>query len=155
MNTSDNQNRIGGPVMALDLGQKRIGVAVSDDLLISTRRLQSLTRSSWKQLLRDVSQLAQRFDAKTLVIGLPLRLDGEAGSAAQEVERTAQKFARSLDLPVYLQDERLTSVEAEERLRSEGLSPSQIVTLVDSEAAVVILNDFISGGQKRLLLRRE
>jgi putative pre-16S rRNA nuclease len=145
MVASKETSEIKGPILALDLGQKRVGVAVADELLISIKRLEPLNRSSWKQLLKDVAAVVQRFDARTLVIGLPLRLDGISGSAAQDAERTAKKFALSLDMPVYLQDERLTSVEAAERLRAEGLTTEQAQKLVDSESAAIILRDFIAG----------
>jgi putative Holliday junction resolvase len=91
-------------------------------------------------------------DAKTLVIGLPLRLDGTVGSAAAEVERLAHNFAKSLDLPVFLQDERLTSVEAEANLKSLGLRRQDILELVDSESAAIILRDFLEGQQTRRLV---
>ncbi len=142
-----------GPVLALDIGQKRVGVAVCDSMLISITRLPALIRSSWKQLLRDVTDLSRRFDVQTLVIGLPLSLDGTAGSAADEVKLTAAKFARSLPTPVYLQDERLTSVEAEEQLRAAGYRALEIAREVDSQAAAIILTDFLSGGQERILVQ--
>ena len=147
------KKKLKGPILALDLGQKRIGVAVSDELLISITRLNPLRRSSWKQLLRDVCALILRFDAQTLVIGLPLRLDGTSGSAALNVRRMADKFALSLQIPVFLEDERLTSVEAEQHLRAEGHKPKEISALVDSESAAIILRDFIAGGQERILVR--
>jgi putative pre-16S rRNA nuclease len=153
MNAPEENHEIRGPILALDLGLKRIGVALSDELLISIKRLEPLNRSNWKQLLRDVAALAKRFDAQTLVIGLPLRLDGIAGSAALDAERTAEKFSRSLNLPVYLQDERLTSVEAGERLRAEGRDPDEVSSMVDSESAAIILRDFIAGGQRAALRR--
>ena len=133
-----------GPVLALDLGDKRVGVALSDELLISTRRLKPIVRSNWKKLLTDVAALVQRFDAQTVVIGLPLSLDGSHGTAASAVEQTARKFSLSLGLPVFLQDERLSSVEAKERLQNEGLSNEEIRQVIDSEAAVVILQDFLN-----------
>src|SRR5262245_26709096 len=111
---------IAAPVMALDLGEKRVGVAVSDALRISVRRLDPLKRANWKRLLSEVSTLTRRFDAQTLVIGLPLSLDGKHGNAAAEATRIARNFARSLEIPVFLQDERLTSVEAKENLEKEG-----------------------------------
>ena len=135
--------------MALDLGRKRVGVAISDALRISVRRLEPLKRSSWKRLLSEVSTLTQRFDAQTLVIGLPLRLDGTLGVAANETERLARNFARSLEMPVFLQDERLTSVEARANLQNEGFSPQEISDLLDSESAAIILRDFLTGGQDR------
>src|SRR4029453_9227342 len=108
------------PVLALDLGEKTVGVAVSDELSITINRLDSLKRSSWKDLLRNVANLIERFGAKTLVIGLPLSLDGVSRSAAEHAEKLALNFARSLPIPVYLQDERLTSEAARESLRDEG-----------------------------------
>lgn len=154
MNQASEKVRLLGPILALDLGQKRVGVAVSDSLLISLTRLTPLRRSNWKQLLLDVARLVKDFDAQTLVIGFPLGLDGNRGSAAVAAERMAEKFARSLRIPVYLQDERLTSVEAKEQLRAEGHNPKEIRELVDSQAAVIILADFIADGQDRILLSR-
>jgi putative Holliday junction resolvase len=152
METTDPKNAFRGPILALDLGRKRIGVAVSDALSIAITRLQALPRSSWKQMLRDVADLVLRFDAQTVVIGLPLRLNGSTGDAALEAQRTARKFALSLAVPVYLQDERLSSVEAEQNLRDEGHSGSSVSALVDSEAAAVILRDFIESSQERMLV---
>jgi len=153
MNKMPQEKKLSGPILALDLGQKRIGVAVADELLISITRLNSLRRSSWKQLLQDVCFLVRRFDAQILVIGLPLRLNGTSGSAALDVWRTAKKFALSLQIPVFLQDERLTSAEAVQHLRAEGRKPREISALVDSESAAIILRDFIPGGQERILVR--
>jgi putative Holliday junction resolvase len=152
METAAQKNAIRAPIVALDLGEKRTGVAISDALSISITRLKALPRSSWKQLLRDVADLVHRFDAQTVVIGLPLRLNGSTGEAALEVQRTARKFARSLTLPVYLQDERLSSREAEQNLRAEGHHRESVNALVDSEAAAVILRDFLEGSQEKILV---
>ena len=149
MDPTSKSPAISAPIVALDLGQKRIGVAISDTLLISITRLSALPRSNWKQLLRDVEDLVRHYDAQTVVIGLPLRLDGSEGDAATEVRRIAQNFARSLEIPVYLQDERLTSVAAEEDLRSQGFSREQVSAQVDSEAAALILGDFLGANQTR------
>jgi putative Holliday junction resolvase len=140
------------PVLAIDLGEKRVGVAISDALSISITRLAALRRTSWKQMLRSVDELVRRFDAQTVVIGFPLRLNGSTGDAATGVRATAMKFARSLSVPVYLQDERLSSVEAEQNLRADGYSADRIPSLVDSEAAAVILRDFLVSEQERVLI---
>jgi putative Holliday junction resolvase len=132
-----------GPVLALDLGEKLVGVAISDELLVTTKPLNPLKRSNWKQLVRDVETLIKGFDVKALVIGLPLRLDGTTGNAAEEIQRLAGNFSKSLDVPVYLQDERLTSFAAREKLLSEGHNETEIRKLVDGEAAVLILRDFL------------
>jgi putative Holliday junction resolvase len=152
MSHDSNPDEVAAPVMALDLGKKRVGVAVSDALRISVRRLSPLKRSSWKRLLSEVSILTRRYDAQTLVIGLPLSLEGTAGDAAAEATRTARNFARSLKIPVFLQDERLTSVEAKANLESEDFDPKEVAAMLDSEAAAIILRDFLTGGQARLLV---
>jgi len=150
MKDDPRTSEIAAPIMALDLGKKRVGVAITDALRISISRLPPLKRSSWKHLLNEVSILTRRFDAQTLVIGLPLNMDGSSSSAASEAERTARNFARSLGIPVFLQDERLSSHEAESNLRAEGYGPAEIPGFVDSEAAAIILRDFLRVDQARL-----
>ena len=152
MKIKDVRITIRAPILALDLGSKRVGVAVSDALSISIKRLDVIPRTNWKQLLRDVENLARRFDAKTLVIGLPLGLNGSLGEAALVARQTALKFARSLGLPVYLQDERLTSAEAKGDLRASGVRLEEIASRVDSEAAALILRDFLASDQQRILV---
>jgi putative Holliday junction resolvase len=151
METADQNNSIRAPIVALDLGEKRVGLAVSDALSISITRLDALPRTNWKQLLRDVADLVRRFDAQTVVIGLPLRLNGSVGDSAVQARRMALKFAQSLAVPVYLQDERLSSVAAEENLRHEGYNRDQQSALVDSEAAVIILRDFLVSRERTLV----
>jgi len=139
-----------GPILALDLGEKLVGAAVSDERLVTTKRLQPLKRSNWKKLLQDVRHLLERFDAQTIVVGLPLRMDGTEGDAAKNVRRLALNLAKSVPQPVYLQDERLTSYAATENLKAEGLTSDEIPALVDGEAAAVILRDFLSTEQERI-----
>jgi putative Holliday junction resolvase len=141
-----------GPILALDLGDKLVGAAVSDDRLVTINRLPPLKRSNWKRLLQDVVTLIRRYDAQTVVIGLPLRLDGAAGDAAGKARQVATNLAKSIEQPVYLQDERLTSFEATENLKTEGHKPDEISALVDGEAAALILRDFIQTDQKRILI---
>jgi putative Holliday junction resolvase len=132
------------PIVALDLGTKLVGIAVSDNRHITVKRLPPLKRSNWKQLLSDVESLIESFDAQALVLGLPLRLDGTSGESAMEIERLARNFSKSLNVPVYLQDERLTSFDARNKLISEGHSEEEIRRLIDSEAAALILQDFLT-----------
>ncbi len=132
-----------GRLLALDLGAKRIGVAVSDELRITARPLPMISRPSWKELLRQVAGLVQSLQAKDLVIGLPLRLEGGEGAAAESVRAVAEKFRLSLSVPVYLQDERLTTFAAHSDLKAAGRNESESKREVDSEAAAIILRDFI------------
>ena len=94
--------------------------------------------------------MVERFDAQTIVVGLPLRLDGTEGDAAKNVRRLASNLAKSVVQPVYLQDERLTSFAATENLKAEGLKPEDIPALVDGEAAATILRDFLVTDQDRM-----
>jgi putative Holliday junction resolvase len=135
-----------GRLLALDLGLKRVGIAVSDELRITANPLPPIDRRSWKDLLGRVAAIVQSYDARGLVIGLPLSLDGTEGSAAADARAVAEKFQRSLRIPVYLQDERLTTVTATARLKEAGRSPRQIKRQVDSESASLILGDFIADG---------
>ncbi len=141
---------LSGPVLALDLGQKLVGAAISDERLVTTKRLPPLKRSNWKKLLQDVRYLLERFDAKTIVVGLPLKMDGTEGDAAKHVRRLALNLAKSVQQPVYLQDERLTSRAAMENLKAEGVRTEEIAALIDGEAAATILRDFLVTDQKRL-----
>jgi putative transcription antitermination factor YqgF len=135
MNFAANLNNA-GRLLALDLGTKRVGVAVCDELRLTTRPRPALARASWKKLLAEVRLLAAELEAVGLVIGLPLSMDGTEGTAATEARRLARNFSLSLQIPVYLQDERLTSREAAELLgRSHDL---------DSAAAALILQDFLA-----------
>jgi len=141
---------LAGPILALDLGEKLVGVAISDERLITTQRLPPIKRSNWKKLLQDVQHLLERFDAQTIVVGLPLSMDGSEGEAAENVRRIALNLAKSVRQPVYLQDERLTSRAAIENLKAEGVKPEEIPALIDGEAAATILRDFIVTDENRI-----
>jgi putative Holliday junction resolvase len=82
---------------------------------------------------------------RSIVLGLPLRLDGTEGDASQEVRRVARNLQLSLKLPLFFQDERLTSKDAESALRARGFQGGEISDRVDSEAASIILGDFLEG----------
>ena len=138
-------NGSAGRWLAIDLGAKRVGLAISDELRITVNPLQAIERRSWKDLLHRVAEVIKSYDARGLVIGLPLSLDGTEGSAARDTRAVAEKFKRSLSIPVYLQDERLTTFAATAQLKAAGRSDFQIEREVDSESAALILRDFFAG----------
>jgi len=146
-NSADNSRNIEGVppgrLLAIDLGAERVGIAISDELRITVTALERLERRSWKDLLRRVAAIVETYDARALIIGLPLNLDGTKGEAAAEAVRIAENFRKSLGVPVFLQDERLTSRAAESEMRARGLKPEEISRRVDSESAAIILRDFI------------
>ena len=130
-----------GRILALDPGTKRIGVAICDGDRVVTTPLPRIDRSSWKKLLSEIKQLLQQFDAKALVMGLPLESDGRESEMSSEAREMARKFALSLAIPVFVQDERVTSYDAKGRLWDKGVADAK--DLVDSEAAALILSDFL------------
>jgi putative Holliday junction resolvase len=136
-------SKLNGRILALDPGTKRIGVAVCDELQITTRALPFVPRSSWKKLLNTVKGILLEFDAAALVIGLPLNSDGSESGMSAEARRLARNFGLSLDVPVFLQDERVTSYEAKGRLWKSGIGANESRGMVDSEAAAIILADFL------------
>ena len=132
-----------GRILALDLGTKRVGVAVTDELQMTARGVCVLTRETPEKLLAATQNLIEEFDAVAVVIGLPLNFDGSESAGAIEARAIAAYFTENLTIPVYLQDERLTSREAEENLREQGYNQKEIKKFVDREAAAIILRDFL------------
>jgi putative Holliday junction resolvase len=132
-----------GRIVAVDPGTKRIGVAICDESRIAIRPLPVIQRASWKKLLQQVQDVLAEYDAVALVVGLPYNFDGTEGEMTIEARDMARKFALSLVIPVYLQDERASTYEARGRLWKAGLDQSQVRKVLDSEAATVILGDFI------------
>lgn len=132
-----------GRIIAVDPGTKRCGIAICDELRITTRPLDVIDRTSWKKLLSVVKQIVSEYDAIALVMGLPLESDGTESEMSAEARRMAHNFGLSLSIPVFLQDERVTSYEAKARLWQRGTDLKTTRRLVDSEAAAIILLDFL------------
>lgn len=139
-----------GRVLAIDPGTKRCGVAICDELRVTTRPLPVIPRTSWKKLLSNIKQIVTEFDAKALVVGLPLESDGSESPMSGEARSMARNLTLSLAIPVFLQDERVTSYEAKGRLWGQGKSLDETRALVDSEAAAIILSDFLERSESRL-----
>jgi putative Holliday junction resolvase len=132
-----------GRILALDLGTKWVGIAVCDEMQITVRPVCVIERRSWKELLRKISAFIEEFDAVALVLGLPYNFDGSESEMSQEARRLYRNFSLSLRIPVYLQDERLTSMAADKLLREQRLGEKEIRKKIDSNAAAFILNDFL------------
>lgn len=132
-----------GRLVALDPGTVRVGMAVCDELRITSRALPVIQRTSWKKLLLEVRDIIAKYDAAALVVGLPYNFDGTESEMTELARDMARKFSLSLDVPVYLQDERATTYEARGRLWNAGLEGKNMRAVVDSEAATIILSDFL------------
>jgi len=133
-----------GRIIALDIGTKRLGAAVSDELQITVRPVKTLQRIGWKKLLLQIKVILAEFDAAALVLGLPYNFDGTESGMSQEARRLARNFSLSLKTPVFLQDERATSYAARGELWKRGFSGKEMRDKVDGEAAAYILSDFLS-----------
>jgi len=131
-------------VLAIDLGTKNIGTAVSDELGITVRPLETIRRSADERDIARLQSLVEDLDAKAVVIGLPLRMDGEVGEAASVALRFAEKLRARLNVEVYTQDERLTSYEAEQMMIERGYNRSKRRARSDEFAAMIILQDYLA-----------
>ncbi|NJM56969.1 MAG: Holliday junction resolvase RuvX [Synechococcales cyanobacterium RU_4_20] len=129
--------------LGIDVGRKRIGIAGCDGTGLLSTGLTTLRRSAFAQDVEQFRQIVQEREVQVLIFGLPYTLDGEVGPQAQQVQRYASGLARALALPMEYVDERLSSVEAEERLQAAGYQTSRNKALIDREAAAIILQRWL------------
>ncbi len=128
---------------ALDVGDARIGVAVSDELGMTARGIGVVRRVGGVRDLEAIARMLAPFTPARIVVGLPLNMNGSEGPQAAKVRAFAAKVENHLALPVALWDERLTSVEAEEALRAANVRPGRRRQLIDQEAAAIILESYL------------
>ncbi len=136
--------------LALDLGSRRIGVAVSDAAGVLATPLTVLARSSDRR--RDharIAELVAEEEVGVVVVGLPLSLDGHEGAAAQAARGEAAELAESLAVPVVVHDERLTTMTANRLLTEAGLDGKARRKVVDQVAASVLLQAWLDGASSR------
>ncbi|HKA21837.1 MAG TPA: Holliday junction resolvase RuvX [Blastocatellia bacterium] len=136
-------------MFAIDLGTKRIGTAISDELGITVRPVETIRRSALERDLDHLKFLVEDLEAEAVVVGLPLRMDGTIGDAASAALRFADKLRSRLMIDVFTQDERLTSYEAEQLMIERGIAPSERRARSDEFAAMIILEDYLSGANSK------
>ena len=131
--------------LALDVGKRRVGVAGCDGTGLIATGLATYRRhrNSFEADLAFLRDIIQERAVDTLVVGLPYSMDGEVGPQAHQTQRYAERLAKALGLPVIYVDERLSSVQAEELLREEGIPLSQNKGLIDRKAAAIILQRWL------------
>ena len=132
-----------GRIMAIDYGRKRFGLALSDELGLTSQPLTTLPRTNRRDDLRRLRLLARENKVRQIVVGLPLRLDGSAGEMAEEVKRFATRVTKELGLPVEMFDERLSSWEAGQTEVSSTRGEYHDVHR-DEIAAAIILRDYLA-----------
>ncbi len=129
--------------LGLDVGDKRVGAAVGDDEMRIATPLDVIERRSIEDDSRAIGDLAKKFSAEHLVVGLPRNLDDSSGMQAESVKAYAGKIARALGMPLTLWDERLTTIEATERIHASGARGKKSRRTLDAIAASVILQDYL------------
>ena len=132
-----------GRTLALDYGDRRIGIALSDELGLVARPLMTLTRSSWPADLGKLRALIHEHEVRRIVIGMPLDMDGGRGGRARLTETFIEKIRAATRLPVIAWDERLTTVQAERILISGDVSRARRRTVIDQVAAVILLQSWL------------
>ncbi len=135
-------------MLALDVGDRRVGVAVSDPLGLWARPLTVITRRSRAQDYQAIAALVEEHEVSRVVVGHPLELHGAVGPQAQRVERYAAGLAEYLPVPLVFWDERLSTVEAERVLHEAGETTRQYRGRLDAVAAAVILQSYLDAAQE-------
>ena len=132
--------------IGIDLGEKRIGVAISDSSGNLATPYEVVFRTGNRdQEHQQIRAIVEEVEAEILVIGLPLSLDGSEGKAAQGAREEAKAIAQVISVPVEMHDERLTTVEAERLLREQGLKGPERRKVVDKVAAAILLQAWMEG----------
>ena len=131
-------------VIAVDLGTRRMGVAVTDGLGLTAQPYATLNRVGGRRDLDAIAEVVRRFDAERVVLGLPLDPEGRQGRSARAAHAFAGRLRAALSLPVDLVDESFTTVEAEEVLLAADLSRARRRQVVDRVAAAVILQRWLA-----------
>jgi putative Holliday junction resolvase len=132
-----------GRVMALDVGGRRIGVALSDPTRLLSSPLTTIQALPHQRALSQIVALLATHEVMELVVGLPLTMSGEIGSQAKVVQAFVGDLRQATHLPIHLLDERLTSVAAERMMLDLGMRPEQRKAKIDEVAASIILQDFL------------
>lgn len=132
-----------GRILALDVGRKRIGLALSDPLGVTAQGLETLQRTNIREDLARLAALVREKDIALFLVGLPLHMSGDESRQAQYVRDFAVKLERETRVPVEYWDERLTTVEAERVLKSSGISIEKRARAVDRLAAVILLESYL------------
>ena len=133
-------------ILALDLGKKRIGLALSDPLGVSAQGLKTLERTTIREDIAALAALAREHEVKLVLLGHPLNMNGGEGRQAEYTRDFAERLRERTGLAVRLWDERLTSKEAGRFLKQSGISIEKRAKAVDRLAAVILLASFLDAG---------
>ena len=135
-------------ILALDVGTKRIGLAVSDPLGLTAQGLGVLERKDWDRDLTRLEEIARSYQVQEILVGLPRHMDGRPGEQVEEILALAQALSEALGAEVSTWDERLSTVEAERLLIQADLSRKRRRRVVDQVAATIILQAYLDRRQQ-------
>ncbi|MCR4756254.1 MAG: Holliday junction resolvase RuvX [Butyrivibrio sp.] len=138
-------------IMGLDYGSKTVGVAISDELLLTAQAKEIIRRKEENKLRKTLSrieELIQEYDVEKIVLGLPLNMDQSESVRSALSEEFRDKIERRTSIPVVMWDERLTTVEADEIMDEVGIKKSERKEYVDMIAAQIILQDYLDNRDK-------
>lgn len=141
-----------GRILALDVGKRRIGLAVSDELGWTAQGLDTLQRTRIREDLRRLGELAAKWNVSRLLVGRPLHMSGDESRQGEYTREFAARVSEHLQLPVVFWDERLTSAEAERMLRSAGANLEERKRAVDKLSAVLLLESYLEHGRQTVPL---
>ena len=130
-------------LIGLDLGSKRIGVSICDEKQLIATPFKTINRTSAKELINELKIIIQENNIKGIIIGNPLNMDGSLGSSAQSVKDTSNNIEKSIDLPICLWDERLSTVGAFNLSSQLDINVSKREKKIDENAAAFILQGAI------------
>lgn len=137
-------------ILALDVGDRRVGVALSDPSGTLASALTVIERSARERDLRKIAALADEYQVTQIVVGLPRRMDGTVGEQAEKVQSFARSLQRVVTQPVIFWDERLTTAAAEKMMIEAGMKRAKRRARIDAAAAALILQgylDYLAGSQ--------
>ncbi len=134
-------------ILALDLGKKRIGMAVSDELGITAQGLPTLERRNKRMDFAALAAVVRDKNVHQIVLGLPLRMSGDEGTQADWVRAFAIELKEHVDVPIDLRDERWTSKQAERVLMGSGIRHQDRKPAIDRLSAVILLQDYLDSRQ--------
>ena len=137
------QNLPPGRILGLDVGARRIGIAVSDPLGVTAQGIATLHRRNRRYDLNELRKVLGEHEVREIVVGNPLRMSGESGAQAEKMAGFAAQLEQAFSIPVHLWDERLTTAEAHRLLDETGIRDSRRKEVIDKMAAVLILQSFL------------
>jgi len=132
--------------LGIDFGLKRVGLAVSDPTGTLVSPYKTIVRTTRDALFDEILDIIVKESIETVVVGLPLSLDGEDTLTTRQARNFAQSLERRTDRPVLLMDERLSSAQAEEELNAADVRGRKRKMALDSQAAVIILRSWLESG---------